>query len=125
MRDANGNTVYSEDLAGKQAGTTFEFNWDGKTGAGLPAPDGVYTVSLAAFNEGGEAVLSDQVVDAMVTGVVNQDGVVYLGLAGGQLMPLANVRQVTTPNVTASADKNEDSSSDKEDSSSDKEEESA
>lgn len=108
VRDANGNTVYSEDMAGKQAGTTFEFNWDGKTGAGLTAPDGVYTVSMAAFNAKGEAVLSDQVVDANVTGVVTEKGVVYLGLEGGQLMPLANVRQVTTPKVVASEDKTGD-----------------
>ena len=64
VKDANGNTVYTEDLAGKQAGTTFEFNWNGKMGNLLDAPDGVYTVSLAAFNAKGEAVLSDQVVDA-------------------------------------------------------------
>ena len=123
VRDANGNTVYTEDLAGKQAGTTFEFNWDGKMGSGLPAPDGVYVVSLAAFNSSGEAVLSDQVVDANVTGVVNQDGVVYLGLEGGQLMPLANVRQVTTPKVIASSDDKKEESSDSTSSSDDKTEE--
>lgn len=99
VKDANGNTVYTEDLAGKQAGTTFEFNWNGKMGNLLDAPDGVYTVSLAAFNAKGEAVLSDQVVDATVTGVVNNEGTVYLGMDGGQLLALANVRQVTTPKV--------------------------
>lgn len=105
VRDATGNIVYSEDLAGKQSGTTFEFNWNGKTGAGMPAPDGVYTVNLSAFNSSGEAVLSDQVVDATVTGVVNQDGTVYLGMDGGQLLALANVRQVAMPKaVTAAGD---------------------
>ncbi len=99
VKDANGNTVYSEDLAGKQAGTTFEFNWNGKNGAGQDMADGVYQIGLAAFNKSGEAVLADQVVDATVTGVVNQNGVVYLGMDGGQLLALANVRQVTTPKV--------------------------
>lgn len=103
VKDANGNTIYTEDLAGKQAGVTFEFNWNGKMGNGLDAPDGVYTVSLGAFNDKGEAVLSDQVVDATVTGVVNSDGTVYLGMDGGQLMELANVRQVTTPKVKESS----------------------
>ena len=108
VKDANGNTIYTEDLAGKQAGTTFEFNWNGKMGNGLDAPDGVYQVSLAAFNDKGEAVLSDQVVDATVTGVVNDNGTVYLGMDGGQLMALANVRQVTTPKVKeSSSDKDE------------------
>ena len=108
VKDANGNTIYTEDLAGKQAGTTFEFNWNGKMGNGTDAPDGVYQISLAAFNDKGEAVLSDQVVDATVTGVVNDNGTVYLGMDGGQLMALANVRQVTTPKVKeSSSDKDE------------------
>ncbi len=103
VKDANGTTIYTEDLAGKQAGTTFEFNWNGKNGAGLPAADGVYTVSLTAFNANGEPVLSDQVVDANVTGVVTENGVVYLGMQTGQLLALSNVRQVTTPKVTDAA----------------------
>lgn len=108
VKDASGNTVYTEDLAGKQAGTTFDFAWNGLTGAGTPAPDGVYIVSLSAFNSAGEAVLSDQVVDATVTGLVNQDGTIYLGMDGGQLLELAKVRQVSTPKVVASTDKEED-----------------
>lgn len=108
VRDSSGNTVYTEDLAGKQAGTTFEFVWNGKNGAGQLAPDGVYTVNLSAFNAKGEAVLSDQVVDATVTGIVNQDGEVLLGMDGGQLMKLTNIRQVTTPKVVDNAGTGED-----------------
>ena len=103
VRDASGNTVYTEDLAGKQKGVTFEFSWNGNDATGKALPDGVYTVSLSAFNSSGEAVLSDQVVDATVTGVLTQDGVVYLGMDGGQMLPLADVRQVTTPKTVASA----------------------
>jgi len=101
VKDAAGNTVYAEELSGKAAGTTFDFNWDGKNLLGQEVADGVYTVSLAAYNADGEAVLSDQVVDATVTGVVNDGGVVYLGLEGGQLMALADVRQVREPNVVS------------------------
>lgn len=104
IRDASGSTIYTEDLAGKQKGTTFEFNWSGLNGAGQVAPDGVYTITLAAYNKAGEAVLSDQVVDATVTGVVNQDGTVMLGMEGGQLMELSKVRQVTTPKTKVVAD---------------------
>lgn len=126
VKDANGNTIYTEDLAGKQAGVTFEFNWNGKMGNGLDAPDGVYTVSLGAFNDKGEAVLSDQVVDATVTGVVNSDGTVYLGMDGGQLMELANVRQVTTPKVKeSSASKDEGESKAEENKSEEKTDDSA
>ena len=98
--DGNGNTVYTETLAGKTANTTFEFNWSGLNDKGEVAPDGTYTVSLAAYNSAGEAVLSDQVVDATVTSVVTEDDTVYIGLDGGQLMELANIRQVSTPRTT-------------------------
>lgn len=107
LRDANGNAVYTEDLAGKAAGTTFEFNWKGINTSGLPVPDGVYTVNLAAYNAKGEAVLSDQVVDAVVTGVVKDGETVFLGLDGGQLLPLADVRQVSaSKTVTANGGAN-------------------
>ncbi|MCR4665793.1 MAG: flagellar hook assembly protein FlgD [Desulfovibrio sp.] len=100
VMDGSGNTVYTENLGGKNANTTFEFNWNGLNDKGLPASDGTYTVSLAAYNSAGEAVVSDQVVDATVTSVVKNENVVYLGLDGGQSMELANVRQVTTPKTT-------------------------
>lgn len=98
--DQSNNPVYTEELAAKNSGTTYEFNWDGKYNNGSAAPDGVYTVNISLKDAKGEAVLSDQVVDANVTGVVNNSGVVYLGLEGGQLMPLANVRQVMLPNTS-------------------------
>lgn len=97
VMDASGNTVYTESLAGKAAGTTFEFNWNGLNDKGETAPDGTYRIGLAAYNSAGEAVLSDQVVDATVTSVMKNEETVYLGLDGGQTMELANVRQVTTP----------------------------
>ncbi|MDR1776625.1 MAG: flagellar hook assembly protein FlgD [Desulfovibrio sp.] len=106
--------VYEEAVTSKSAGTTYEFKWDGKNLNGAVAADGVYTVTLALYNANGEAVLSDQVVDANVTGVVTSNGVVYLGLEGGQLMPLSDVRQVMLPNTVASSG---DSSGDSTDSS--------
>ena len=111
VMDANGNTVYTESLAGKSANTTFEFNWSGLNDKGQVAPDGAYTVGLAAYNSSGESVLSDQVVDATVTSVVTENDTVYLGLDGGQLMELANVRQVSTPKVVATDTNNKSGSS--------------
>ena len=93
--DAQGNTVYTESIAGKQAGTTFEFNWNGLNDKGVPAADGVYNVYLSGYNAKGDPVLADQVVYANVTSVVKSDGVVMIGLDGGQLMELSNVRLVS------------------------------
>lgn len=103
VRDADNNPVYVAELnENKAAGTTYEFEWDGKRNDGSVAPDGVYTVSLALLNSNGESVLADQVVDARVTGVVNNNGSVCLGLDGGQLILLANVRQVTESEAKSS-----------------------
>lgn len=104
VRDSDNNIIYTETVGAKTAGTTYEFAWSGKDSSGAVAADGVYTVNLALLNSEGEAVISDQVVDATVTGVVNSDGTVYLGLDGGQLMALANVRQVTIPTSTTTTD---------------------
>ena len=104
VRDADNNAVYVEDLSAKNKGTTYEFLWNGKNTDGTVAGDGVYTVNLVLRDSNGDAVLSDQVVDAKVTGVVTDSGVVYLGLEGGQLMPLANVRQVMLPATTTVTD---------------------
>jgi flagellar basal-body rod modification protein FlgD len=109
--DQSNNIVYTEPVASKSAGTTYEFNWDGKNNAGQTVADGVYTVGLSLLNAKGEAVLSDQVVDAAVTGVVNEGGIVYLGLEGGQLMPLSDVRQVVLPQ-TVSTGESSDSAGD-------------
>ena len=77
MRDADNNVIYTETVGPKAAGTTYEFNWSGKDMSGAVAADGVYTVNLALLNANGEAVISDQVVDAKVTGVVNNNNTVY------------------------------------------------
>ncbi|MBR4741637.1 MAG: flagellar hook assembly protein FlgD [Desulfovibrio sp.] len=95
VTDSTGKAVYTETLAGKMGNQTFEFNWNGLNDKGVVVPDGTYVINLAAYNQAGEAVLSDQVVDATVTSVVNQGDTVYLGLDGGQSMELANVRQVS------------------------------
>ena len=111
VRDAENNVIYTETVAPMAAGTTYVFNWSGNNGNGTVAPDGVYTVNLSLLNASGEAVLADQVVDAKVTGVVNNNGTVYLGLDGGQLMELSKVRQVTQATTTAASSDSSGSSS--------------
>lgn len=114
IRDADNNAVYVEEVSAKNKGTTYEFLWDGKRNDGSVAGDGVYSVNLVMRDTNGDAVLSDQVVDAKVTGVITDKGVVYLGLEGGQLMPLADVRQVMLPATTASKEEDKDTDKDKE-----------
>lgn len=108
VMDNAGNAVYTEPLGSKEANVTFEFNWNGLNDKGVAAPDGTYKIGLSAYNGAGEAVLSDQVVDATVTSVVKNEETVYLGLDGGQTMELANVRQVSTPKVAESTEEKKD-----------------
>jgi Flagellar hook capping protein len=103
VRDSDNNVVYTETVGAKSSGTTYEFDWNGKTSTGTTAPDGVYTVNLSLLSSKGEAVLSDQVVDAKVTGVINSNSTVYLGLDGGQQMELSKVRQVTESTTTSTS----------------------
>lgn len=101
--DSSNQLVYQETLGAKTAGTTYSFTWDGKNLKGAAAADGVYSVQLSALDADGKAVLSDQVVDGKVTGVLTEDGTVYLGLSDGRMVSLANVRQVSEPTVVSSS----------------------
>lgn len=102
--DSDGNVVYTKKLEPMYSNVTYTFEWDGKKTDGDAAPDGVYQVNISLLNAKGESVLCDQVVDDTVTGVVNSNGIVCLGLSGGQLMALANVRQVTNPPAKSDGD---------------------
>ena len=111
VRDSSNNVVYTEQVPALTSGSTRTFSWQGVNNSGAVAPDGVYTVNIALLNSEGEAVLCDQVVDATVPGVVNNNGTVCLGLDGGQLMNLADVRQVSQPKVISTTDTTSSSSS--------------
>lgn len=87
------NLIYSETLPAKKAGK-HSFEWKGKTLAGVDAPDGVYAVSIGFQNAKGAPILTDSQVSGEVSGVVTENGVVYLKLADDRVLSLANVRQV-------------------------------
>lgn len=91
--DKNNQLVYTETLPAKQAGT-YDFDWTGKTMAGTDAPDGVYTVRMACQTEDGTPIIMDSQVEGEVSGVVTEQGVIFLRLTDGRVVSLANVRQV-------------------------------
>lgn len=52
--NANGNVVYTQ--PGDTSAGTHVFNWDGKTNAGVPLPDGNYTLQIQAIGADGSKV---------------------------------------------------------------------
>ncbi len=79
-----------------------EFVWDGKTTTGVTAPDGVYTLAIAAEDANGESVLTDAQISGRVDAVSNYNGSQLLRLNDGRVVDLSEVSEIL--DVTASAD---------------------
>lgn len=82
--DRNGQTLRAVDgipAAGRQT-----FTWDGRTGTGATAPDGLYTVRITAKDKDGNALETASVVSDTVSEVRNVDGVSRLVLKSGAVV---------------------------------------
>ncbi|MDP4021506.1 flagellar hook assembly protein FlgD [Methylobacterium sp. NEAU 140] len=89
--DAKSNVVATQTKALAAGSQTF--TWNGKTAAGMSAPDGAYTIKVAATDATGATVS----VDTAVTGTV--DGVDLSGASpvltiGSQKVPLSSVQTI-------------------------------
>lgn len=94
--DNNNNLVRTVQLNSKAEGT-YEFEWDGKDWAGKNAPDGVYTIAMAAEDVDGKPVMVKTEVSGEVTGVVSENGQQYLHLKDGRYINFLNIREVVSP----------------------------
>jgi len=101
--DNFGNLVRSVNLDSRQPGD-YEFVWDGKTYTGSEAPDGVYTVNIAAEGVYGEPVLVDTAVSGTVVSVQNYNGEQYLRLDDGRQIRYLDVREVVNPDALTTQD---------------------
>jgi len=90
IKDQNGNVVFNETKS-LAAGTT-DYTWDGKTNDGNPAPEGSYSLSVAATNSDGLAVNVNIASSGVVDGV-DMSGNKLVLLVGGQRI---NLEDVTT-----------------------------
>ncbi|MDF2784127.1 MAG: flgD [Pantoea eucrina] len=92
VKDANGNVVRNIDLGGLTAGV-HTFSWDGKLDDGSVAPDGKYSVALAASN-GSTQLVAQPLNYAYVNGVstVNNTAKLDLGTMGSAT--LDEIRQI-------------------------------
>ncbi len=111
--DSNNQLVKTITLPSQAAGI-HELMWDGTRTNGSKAPNGVYTVQIAAKNEAGETIMTDTSVAGLVDGVTMSDGEQILRLSDGRIVALSNVREVLAfqEETTVNPEGDEDSSAD-------------
>ena len=94
IKDANGNTVYTEQGA-MQAGSGT-FTWDGKDNQGNTKPAGTYTISMQAVTAEGKTINVSTETTGTVTGV-DFTGSEPVLLVGNSRVNLSGVTSVRTP----------------------------
>ena len=92
IKDASGNTVSTVDLGALSAGV-HTFSWDGTLTDGSTAPDGKYTVSIAASN-GSTQLVAQPLNYAYVNGVSTTNDTTKLDLGTMGSATLDEVRQI-------------------------------
>ncbi|GAB6124438.1 flagellar hook assembly protein FlgD [Humidesulfovibrio idahonensis] len=97
--DSNGDIVRSVALGSKGKGD-YSFVWDGKDTDGNTCTDGTYGIIINATNSEGTKVVVQSQISGVVTGVKSSSGTVYLELADGRTVELANVTEVVNTSTT-------------------------
>lgn len=97
--DEDGDLIRSEALGSKGIGD-YSYVWDGKDTNGTAMTDGTYGVIVKATNAEGANVLVQSQISGKVTGVKTSNGTVFLELADGRTVELANVTEVVETATT-------------------------
>ena len=92
--DESGTAVYS--TTGELSSGTYEFEWDGKDNAGVPKPDGIYSIIVNALDSSGNEVGSTTALIGVVSGVETFDDQVVFDV-GGINVPFESVTRVSLP----------------------------
>ncbi|HAI06701.1 MAG TPA: flagellar basal body rod modification protein, partial [Pantoea sp.] len=92
IKDANGTVIDTVDLGALSAGV-HTFSWDGKLSDGSTAPDGKYSVAIAASN-GSTQLVAQPLNYAYVNGVSTANDTTKLDLGTMGSASLDEVRQI-------------------------------
>lgn len=92
IKDANGSVIDTVDLGALSAGV-HTFSWDGKLTDGSVAPDGKYSVAIAASN-GNTQLVAQPLNYAYVNGVSTANNTTKLDLGTMGSATLDDVRQI-------------------------------
>ncbi len=101
--DTDGDLIRTESLGSKAIGD-YSYVWDGLDTDGNEMTDGTYGIIVRAENSEGETVLVQSQISGKVSGVKTSDGTVYLELADGRTVELANVTEVLETATTSTTD---------------------
>jgi flagellar basal-body rod modification protein FlgD len=96
IKDAKGNTVYTE--TGELQAGAGQFTWDGRTSTGAVAPAGTYTITMQGTNAEGKNVPISTAFSGVVTGVdfTGTEPVLLIGGSRVNLSTVTAVNQTTT-----------------------------
>lgn len=96
VRDANGKAVFSG--SGPTTAGPHTVGWDGKLSTGADAPEGVYTLEIAAKTAAGSTLAAPITFSGRVTGVEMVNGAVVLNVGGVKLnlTDVEAVREIAT-----------------------------
>ncbi|MGB3277431.1 MAG: flagellar hook capping FlgD N-terminal domain-containing protein [Castellaniella sp.] len=91
--DSTGKVVREYEFDAKDAGV-YPMTWDGLDAAGAPAPDGAYTVQVAASDANGKPVSAETLTSGHINSIAYTSEGLKLNLAMGQKISLLDIRQV-------------------------------
>jgi flagellar basal-body rod modification protein FlgD len=94
IRDTKGNVMLTR--SGSLASGAQAFTWDGKTSTGATAPDGDYTITVAALDASGQGVSVKTEISGVVS-AVDMSGDSPQLVVGASRVPIANVKTVGLP----------------------------
>jgi flagellar basal-body rod modification protein FlgD len=105
IKDAKGQTVYSE--TGPLNSGPGTFRWDGKGSDGTMKPNGIYTIDIKGKDSNGQDVKISTASIGVVT-AVDFTGDVPILTIGSRRVTITDVTDVRIPDVTAEPAKGED-----------------
>ena len=86
--------VYSEEVNRTAGAHTFE--WNGRDQSGNQMPEGTYVVTVDALDANDDVIETATVVKGIVSGIEQQDGIVY-ALVGERAVPTTSILTAVTP----------------------------
>ena len=96
IKDADGNTVYTE--TGQLQSGAGQFTWDGKDTQGNTMPEGTYSITMQGTTAEGKSVNISTETTGVVTGVdfTGSEPVLLIGEARINLSGVTSVRETTS-----------------------------
>ncbi|AXS41485.1 flagellar hook capping FlgD N-terminal domain-containing protein [Breoghania sp. L-A4] len=92
IRNSDGAVMFTEKIEITEGSSAYV--WDGRTNSGVDAPDGTFSISIAAKDGSGNAVSVDTQMSGVVDGI-DLSGTEPILKVGGALIPLSSIHSVS------------------------------